>query len=170
MSGLVGSGARRACTAGRGDAVVSAVDGRQRCRLFVVQIPLITPFPCTPSEAIRAETKAGSPMKNWFKTLVATCAVIPFAQCAMLPGTNVARAAEPTTAAAAATADADPALWVVKDEDTTIYLFGTVHVLKPGLSWFDEAVNPAFDASAPTMRDLVKPEDRGEPAEGSIQG
>src|SRR3546814_10843246 len=75
MSGLVGSGARRACTAGRGDAVVSAVDGRQRGRLFVVQIPLITPFPFTPSEAIRAETKAGSPMKNWFKTLVATCAV-----------------------------------------------------------------------------------------------
>ncbi len=28
--------------------------------------------------------------------------------------------------------DADPALWVVRDEDTTIYLFGTVHVLKPG--------------------------------------
>src|SRR3546814_16125115 len=115
MSGLVGSGARRACTAGRGDAVVSAVDGRQRGRLFVVQTPLITPFPFTPSEAIRAETKAGSPMKNWFKTRVATCAVIPFAQFAMLPATNVARAAEPTHARAAETTAADPAAWVGTD-------------------------------------------------------
>ena len=41
--------------------------------------------------------------------------------------------------------DADPALWVVKDADTTVYLFGTIHVLKPGLSWFDEAVRAAFD-------------------------
>ena len=31
--------------------------------------------------------------------------------------------------------DADPALWVVRDQDTTVYLFGTIHVLKPGLSW-----------------------------------
>ena len=27
-----------------------------------------------------------------------------------------------------------PRLWVVKDADTTIYLFGTIHVLKPGLT------------------------------------
>ena len=37
----------------------------------------------------------------------------------------------------AAPGDADPALWVVRDADTTVYLFGTIHVLKPGLSWFD---------------------------------
>ena len=48
---------------------------------------------------------------------------------------------------AAAGGDADPALWVVKDKDTTVYLFGTIHVLKPGLSWFDEAVKGAFDRS-----------------------
>lgn len=40
-----------------------------------------------------------------------------------------------TLAAAAAAAqqpalpDADPAIWVVKDPDTTIYLFGTFHAL-----------------------------------------
>ncbi len=101
-------------------------------------------------------------MKNWFKTLAATCAVIPFAQCAMLPGSNVATAAEPAPVAAAATAlaDADPALWVVKDADTTIYLFGTVHVLKPGLGWFDEAVKTAFDKSDEMMLELVMPEDQ----------
>ncbi|MBA3878546.1 MAG: TraB/GumN family protein [Sphingobium sp.] len=53
----------------------------------------------------------------------------------------------PAPAAAAATVDADPALWVLKRGDATVYLFGTVHVLKPGLSWFDEEVKAAFDRS-----------------------
>jgi uncharacterized protein YbaP (TraB family) len=54
---------------------------------------------------------------------------------------------------------ADPALWVVKDADTTIYLFGTVHVLKPGLSWFDSGVKQAFDASDTLVLELVMPPD-----------
>ncbi|MDK2761338.1 MAG: TraB/GumN family protein [Sphingopyxis sp.] len=101
-------------------------------------------------------------MKTWFKTLIATCAVIPFAQCSMLPGSNAAIAAEPAAAATAPapTTDADPALWVVKDDDTTIYLFGTVHVLKPGLGWFDEAVKSAFDTSGELMLEVVLPEDQ----------
>lgn len=96
-------------------------------------------------------------MTRWFKTLAATCAIIPFAQCAMLPGTNAARAAEPVEAAVPAV-DADPALWVVKDDDTTIYLFGTVHFLKPGLGWFDEAVKSAFDGSDELMLEMLMPE------------
>jgi len=60
--------------------------------------------------------------------------------------------------AAQATVDADPALWVAKDQDTTIYLFGTVHVLKPGLSWFDEAVKKAFDKSDQLVLELVMPD------------
>lgn len=57
-----------------------------------------------------------------------------------------------------ATQDADPALWVVKDRDTTVYLFGTIHVLKPGLSWFDEAVKAAFDKADQVMLELVMPD------------
>ncbi len=60
--------------------------------------------------------------------------------------------------AATATKDADPALWVVKDADTTIYLFGTVHVLKPGLSWFDEAVKAAFDKSDTVALEMIMPD------------
>ncbi|MBN2971283.1 TraB/GumN family protein [Roseomonas aeriglobus] len=60
-------------------------------------------------------------------------------------------------APAPAAKDADPALWVMKDEDTTIYLFGTVHVLKPGLSWFDEAVKTAFDGSKELVLEMVEP-------------
>lgn len=59
-----------------------------------------------------------------------------------------------TAAPAPAPQDADPALWVVKDEDTTIYLFGTVHILKPGLSWFDEAVRQAFDESGELVTEI----------------
>ncbi|SEM49488.1 hypothetical protein SAMN05192583_0402 [Sphingomonas gellani] len=54
--------------------------------------------------------------------------------------------------------DADPALWVVKDKDTTVYLFGTIHVLKPGLSWFDEAVKTAFDRSDTLALEMVEPD------------
>lgn len=54
--------------------------------------------------------------------------------------------------------DTDPALWVVKDADTTIYLFGTVHMLKPGISWFDDGVKSAFDASNELVLELVMPD------------
>lgn len=63
----------------------------------------------------------------------------------------------PAPAPTPATVDADPALWVVRDADTTIYLFGTVHVLKPGLGWFDEAVRDAFDKSDSLVLELVMP-------------
>lgn len=39
------------------------------------------------------------------------------------------------TLAAASPAAAGPAVWVVKDEDSTIYLLGTIHVLKPETQW-----------------------------------
>ncbi len=65
--------------------------------------------------------------------------------------TAPARAPAATTAT---TVDADPALWVIKRGDATVYLFGTVHVLKPGLSWFDEEVKAAFDRSDRVVLEL----------------
>lgn len=85
-------------------------------------------------------------------------AVAGLAVALALPATAYAQAAPAKPAAAAATKDADPALWVVKDADTTIYLFGTVHVLKPGLSWFDEAVKAAFDKSDTVALEMVMPD------------
>jgi uncharacterized protein YbaP (TraB family) len=40
-----------------------------------------------------------------------------------------------------------PALWQVGDEDTTIYLFGTVHALPQGRNWFDGRIERAFASS-----------------------
>lgn len=55
--------------------------------------------------------------------------------------------------------DADPALWVLQDEDTTIYLFGTIHVLRPGLTWFDEAIAQAFESADELRTEVVMPDD-----------
>ncbi|MEL6239258.1 MAG: TraB/GumN family protein [Pseudomonadota bacterium] len=50
--------------------------------------------------------------------------------------------------ASQATSDSNgPALWKVADEDTTIYLFGTVHALPSGLEWYDEEIAAALTAS-----------------------
>ena len=45
---------------------------------------------------------------------------------------------------AAFPAAADPALWVVRDEDSTIYLLGTVHVLRPETVWRSPAIDKAL--------------------------
>ena len=42
---------------------------------------------------------------------------------------------------------AEPALWVIRDADSTVYLFGTVHMLRPGTVWQTPRVLAAFDAS-----------------------
>ena len=52
------------------------------------------------------------------------------------------------TAAPAAAQDASgPALWRVADEDTTIYLFGTVHVLPQDVEWLQPTVRNALAES-----------------------
>lgn len=54
------------------------------------------------------------------------------------------------TAAAATTTPAPakgPALWKVADKDTTIYLFGTVHVLPKEIEWYDATIAKALEGS-----------------------
>jgi hypothetical protein len=66
----------------------------------------------------------------------------------------LARAAKFAAAAGAALAflasqpaSAEPGIWVVKDKDSTIYLFGTVHVLKPETQWRTPKIDEAIAAS-----------------------
>lgn len=40
-----------------------------------------------------------------------------------------------------------PALWRIADEDSEIWLFGTVHILPEGVDWKSEAVEAAFAAA-----------------------
>ena len=40
-----------------------------------------------------------------------------------------------------------PAMWTLSDDDTTIHLFGTVHLLRPELEWRTEVFDAAFDSA-----------------------
>ena len=60
--------------------------------------------------------------------------------------------------AQAALPDADPALWVVKDDDTTVYLFGTFHLLDGRQDWFNDEVKTAFEASDEVVLEAKLPE------------
>tara|TARA_R110000782_G_scaffold78276_6_gene155278 strand:+ start:34975 stop:35940 length:966 start_codon:yes stop_codon:yes gene_type:complete len=59
-------------------------------------------------------------------------------------------------APAAAYHSSDPALWVLSDDDTTIYFFGSVHMLRPGVIWFDDEVKAAFDRSDELVLEVLK--------------
>ena len=70
--------------------------------------------------------------------------------CAAYPETDVAAApvmAEPPAAKG-------PGLWKVADEDTTIYLFGTVHALPESVEWYEGPIESALAASQELIRSL----------------
>ena len=48
---------------------------------------------------------------------------------------------------------------MVKDKDTTIYLFGTFHALDGKTDWFNDEVKAAFDRSSKVYLEVLKPED-----------
>ena len=52
-----------------------------------------------------------------------------------------------------------PALWVVTDKDTTIYLFGTIHALPQGIDWFKGVVADAFAASDTLVTEVAVKDD-----------
>ena len=66
-------------------------------------------------------------------------------------------------AAQAPMSDARPALWVVNDEDTVIYLFGTFHALDGKSAWFNDEVRTAFNRSQELVLETIVP-DLGRPA------
>lgn len=54
-----------------------------------------------------------------------------------------------------------PALWTFGDEDTTIHLFGTVHLLRPDLDWRSEAFERAFEAADTVVFEVDMKSDEG---------
>lgn len=100
-------------------------------------------------------------MRSILKTFLLSTAILfapaAMAQDAPTEAPAAVKALDPVKAAPPASKDVDPALWVIKDEDTTIYLFGTIHILKPGLNWFDDGVKAAFDKSDRLVLEMVEP-------------
>ncbi|MGZ9100199.1 MAG: TraB/GumN family protein, partial [Brevundimonas sp.] len=72
-------------------------------------------------------------------------------------------AAPAPVAAARAVPQADgagPALWVIRDADSTLYLFGTVHVLRPTTAWGSAKVDAAFASADHIWFEISNPDDQ----------
>jgi len=54
---------------------------------------------------------------------------------------------------------ATPAMWEIRDVDTTIYLFGTFHTLDQRTAWLGDRVRAAFDESGELVLETIVPED-----------
>ena len=67
-------------------------------------------------------------------------------------------AASPAMPPAAPAATADPAIFVVGDGDTTVYIFGTFHALDGQSNWFDSKVRDAFEQSDELVLETLVPE------------
>jgi uncharacterized protein YbaP (TraB family) len=77
---------------------------------------------------------------TWVKRLLTAFAVVGIAGCSTAP--------EPRSAAAETP---HPAMWLLSDRDTKIYLFGTFHLLPAGSSWR----TPAFEQALSASQELV---------------
>lgn len=85
----------------------------------------------------------------WSRASVSVAASTAVLAVALLAPTTpafaqAAPAAVDPAAVVAAPVGSGPRLWVVKDEDSTLYLFGTVHVLKPETPWGSARLDRAF--------------------------
>ena len=83
------------------------------------------------------ETDGMNMLQRWIRKLAIGLGAAATAAAALLPQ--------------AAEAKAGPALWSVSDADTTVYLFGTIHLLPEKTSWRTEK----FDAAVKGSNELV---------------
>jgi uncharacterized protein len=60
-------------------------------------------------------------------------------------------------AAAAAQPEPRPALWLLADEDTRIYMLGTIHVLPPGFRWRSAALDKAVGEASELVVETYEP-------------
>ncbi|MCT2400760.1 TraB/GumN family protein [Novosphingobium mangrovi (ex Huang et al. 2023)] len=98
-------------------------------------------------------------LKTWLRP--ATCAL---ALVGAVPA--LADEAAPVATEARAPQPARPALWKVADDDTTIWLFGTIHILPEDVAWYSGPVAAAFDASRELVTEI--PIDKTQESQGMI--
>ena len=56
-------------------------------------------------------------------------------------------------------AQAEPAMWVIRDKDSTVYLVGTVHVLRPEMLWNSKKIMKAVGESTELWLEIVDGDD-----------
>ena len=82
-----------------------------------------------------------TPLREGARTLVLAVALF-----AAVP----AGAAEPKSAGA----NADPAIWTIRNGESTVYLFGSVHLLKPGTAWRTPELDSILDRADHLMLEV----------------
>src|SRR6476659_8950932 len=85
------------------------------------------------------------------------------AAAALAAATPLTAAPAPPAIAPPTAMKADPAMFVVRDADTTIYLFGTFHALDGNSQWFNEQVRDAFESSNELVLETLVPERNARP-------
>lgn len=68
--------------------------------------------------------------------------------------TEAAAPAAAVATTAEATAPFAPALWVIRDADSTLYLYGTIHLRRPGEPWADDRVRAALASAQEVWTEL----------------
>jgi hypothetical protein len=86
----------------------------------------------------------------------------------LLVAAAIAAATPAAAPATAVPARADPAMFVVRDADTTIYIFGTFHALDAKTQWFKDDVRNAFESSDELVLETLVPE--GPPPSNTAAG
>jgi uncharacterized protein YbaP (TraB family) len=76
----------------------------------------------------------------------------------LLVAAAIAAATPAAAPATALPARADPAMFMVRDADTTIYIFGTFHALDARTQWFKDDVRSAFERSDELVLETLVPE------------
>ena len=80
------------------------------------------------------------------KTLFLAATALGLSACATYDD-GMAVSAAPATGNVAPEGTIDPAIWRVADEDTTVYLLGTFHLLPEGYNWRSDTIDAALAAS-----------------------
>lgn len=89
-------------------------------------------------------------------------AFAPLAALALLGPATQAQQSQPTPQSVVAVpvpTIAKPALWKIADKDTTIYLFGTIHLLPAGIEWYDGPLATAFEQSKELVTEIPETSD-----------
>ncbi|MFN3726059.1 MAG: TraB/GumN family protein [Allosphingosinicella sp.] len=97
-------------------------------------------------------------MKKLLIGLLAATTLATVAQAQPAP----APAAAPAAPTCAQRHDGAPAMWVARDDDTTVYLFGTFHLLDGCIDWFNDEVREAFDRSNELVMEIILPDNPAE--------
>ena len=98
-------------------------------------------------------------MQSFFRWLACLFLTIVSALSVSASAQPAATAATPAVVPAPPPAPAEPvapALWKLSDEDTTIWLFGTIHALPEGIDWFQGPVREAFDGSQELVTEITE--------------